>query len=272
MKPVSDIFELAEIYLYAPSIKDKLAASDRAAELHRLGKKMMGFDHSRPIRPVGEVLFPERPAWVDPRELPRRSLASVSGKIAFLHALTHIEFTAIQLAFDIIYRFRHLPELFYCDWLGVAIEETAHFRALRGRLNELGADYGELPVHRGLWEAAEDTAGDVFARLSLVPRFMEARGLDVTPAMIDKLEQIDDVVSAAILRMILADEVGHVALGSRWFRYFCEQYGFDSEREYFSLLKRYLRGQVRGPFNLELRRQAGFSEWELERLSHWHDC
>jgi uncharacterized ferritin-like protein (DUF455 family) len=264
MRPDTDFFELAESCLYVSSLEDKLAAADRAAQ--SLGVRDLAFDFSGSPRPASAVLFPDRPRLVDPRDLPRRSLSTVQGKIAFLHALAHIEFTAIQLAFDIAYRFRGLPERFYYDWLGVAVEEAAHFRMLRGRLAELGADYGELPAHRGLWDVAEDTAEDVLARLALVPRFMEARGLDVTPAMIARLEQVDDEAGAAILRVILADEVGHVALGSRWFALVCGQRGLDPEQAYFALLEKYLRGRARGPFNLELRRVAGFSEGELSRL------
>lgn len=264
MRLKTDFYELAEQCLYAPAIADKLAITDRAALIFE--RRGFVFDDAKPPRPAGEARFPERPRLVDPRDLPRRSLATEAGRVAFLHALAHIEFTAIQLAWDMAYRFRGLPEEFYYDWLRVAIEEAAHFRALTGRLREFGADYGHLPAHRGLWELAENTVGDVLHRLALVPRFMEARGLDVSPGMIAKLEQLGDTASVDILKMILREEIGHVTFGSRWFHYVCEQRGLDAEMEYFALVERYIRGPVRGPFNKEARRKAGFSEAELRRL------
>lgn len=264
MRLKTDFFELAEQCLYSPAIEDKLAATDHAALV--LQQRAFVFDDGNPPLPTEQARFPERPRLVDPRDLPRRSLATDAGRVAFLHALAHIEFTAIQLAWDMAYRFRGMPEVFYYDWLQVAIEEAAHFRALTGRLGDFGADYGDLPAHRGLWELAEQTEGDVLHRLALVPRFMEARGLDVSPGMIVKLEQLGDIVSVEILQMILREEIGHVACGSRWFHYVCTQRGLDAEDEYFALVERYIRGQVRGPFNKEARRMAGFSEAELGRL------
>jgi uncharacterized ferritin-like protein (DUF455 family) len=183
--------------------------------------------------------------------------------VALLHAVAHIEFSAIQLAWDHLYRFRGMPTQYYLDWLCVAEEEAQHFAMLRGRLRELGADYGDLPAHAGLWGIAADTAYDVLARMALVPRFMEARGLDVTPGMIAKLQNVGDAASVNILERILHDEVGHVALGSRWFQWICGQRGLPAEQEYFKLIDRHMQGQARGPFNWELRRQAGFSEAEL---------
>lgn len=203
---------------------------------------------------------------VDPRELPRRKLTSPEGRAALLHAVSHIEFTAIQLAWDILYRFRGLPDGFYWDWLDIAAEEAEHFALLRARLRDLDCDYGDLPVHRGLWDVAVDTADDVAARLALVPRCMEARGLDVTPGMIEKLEQAGDQQSATVLRRILNDEVGHVAAGSRWFRWVCARRGAEPEATYFGFLQSRLRSEVRGPFNRELRLVAGFSPGELDRL------
>jgi uncharacterized ferritin-like protein (DUF455 family) len=148
----------------------------------------------------------------------------------------------------------------------VAEEEAEHFELLRGRLRDFDADYGDLPAHAGLWGVAQDTAYDVLARMALVPRFMEARGLDVTPGMIERLQAVGDEDSVKVLERILGDEVGHVALGSQWFHWLCKQRGLESEQSYFSLVERHLKGQARGPFNLELRRLAGFSEAELERL------
>ncbi len=256
-------YTLAEDCLFAPTIAAKLAATGRAADAR--GQGFRG-DSATPPRPATEVRFPERPSLVEPRDLPRRSLQTDAGKAAFLHAIAHIEFTAIQLAWDIAYRFREMPDPFRLDWLQVAIEEAAHFRALNQRLAEFGMTYGDCPAHRGLWDLAESTADDVLARLALVPRFMEARGLDVTPGMIAKLAQFGDAASVAILEMILREEIGHVAFGSRWFHAVCAQRGLEPDAAYFDLVRRHVRGPTRGPFNLEARRTAGFSDAELARL------
>lgn len=260
----TNLFEIAESCLYTPSVEAKLEATKRAALAFR--GEGFSLDDRLPPKPASEVRFPERPELVDPRHLPRRKLTTRAGKIAFLHAVAHIELTAIQLAWDMVYRFRGMPRAFYNDWLEVAIEEAYHFSLVRGRLKDFDADYGQFPAHRGLWELAEETAHDVKARLALVPRVMEARGLDVTPAMIDKLDALGDDATANILRIILRDEVGHVARGTRWFQYVCNEQGIDPVTEYFDLVERYLRGAVRGPFNIELRRAAGFSDLELQRL------
>lgn len=260
-----NLYELAEDCLYAPAVQDKLAVTDRAARI--LERRDFDLESIHPPRPAGSARFPEHPRLVDPRDLPRRSLVTETGRAVFLHALAHIEFTAIQLAWDLAYRFRDLPEAFHYDWVGVAIEEASHFRLLTARLREFGTDYGQFPAHRGLWELAENTAGDVLHRLALVPRYMEARGLDVSPGMIEKLDEIGDKTSADILRIILREEIGHVRCGTHWYRHLCEQRGLDPETEYFRLVHRYIRGPVRGPFNQEARRMAGFSPEELLRLS-----
>jgi uncharacterized ferritin-like protein (DUF455 family) len=256
--------ELAAHCLFEPAIEAKLAAARGMEDLLR--QAPLDFRHDEPPRPAREVSFPGRPRLVEPRLLQRRSLHTIAGRVAFLHAVAHIEFTAILLATDMAYRFRGLPDEFYRDWLGVAVEEARHFEAVRERLQALGADYGDLPAHRGLWELAEQTAGDVLHRLALVPRFMEARGLDVTPAMIDKLKPLDDAPSVAVLELILREEIGHVALGSRWFRYVAEQRGIEAEPAYFALIAQYIKGGVRGPFNRPARLQAGFTPEEIQRL------
>lgn len=259
------LFEAAERLLASPEIAEKVELTRTAKGLADRGSLDI-ICSAAPPKPIAFVQFPERPLLVDPRDLPRRKLTSVEGRVALLHAVAHIEFTAIQLAWDLLYRFRGLPDAFYLDWLRVASEEAGHFEMIRERLGDLGCDYGDLPSHRGLWEVAEDTSDDLAGRLALVPRCMEARGLDVTPGMIVRLEQAGDSESARILRLILHDEIGHVALGSYWFRWVCEQQGLEADREYFVLMRRYLRSQVRGPYNLGLRRQAGFSDYELARL------
>ncbi|MFO1418765.1 MAG: ferritin-like domain-containing protein [Methylotetracoccus sp.] len=262
-----DVFGFAEACLGAPTIDEKLALTAEASSTFHTRPIDVG-DADRAVLPVTFVRFPERPIAVEPRELPRRAPSSVEGRAALLHAVAHIEFTAIQLAWDLLYRFPGLPESFYRDWLSVAGEEAQHFEMLNARLGEFGYAYGDFPVHRGLWCVAEDTAGDLAARLALVPRCMEARGLDVTPGMIERLQRVDERSGADILRRILADEVGHVAKGSRWFHWVCERDGQPSEAHYFELLQRHMRGVVRGPYNRELRAAAGFSASELDRLEN----
>ena len=257
--------DLANQCLFDKSIESILAATSSAKTALEQGSLDFGFDG--PARPASEVRFPEKPVLVEPRQLARRSLNTPAGLIAFLHAVAHIEFTAILLAWDMAYRFRDLPEDFQRDWLRVAIEEASHFSAVRVRMRSLGADYGDLPAHRGLWELAEQTSGDVLHRLALVPRFMEARGLDVTPGMIAKLSELGDVETVAILELILREEIGHVAIGTQWFNYVARARGIDPEVTYFELIDRYIKGGVRGPFNIEARRCAGFSEGELGRLA-----
>ena len=258
--------DLAIQCLFDAPIESKLDATSRARGALAAGVLDLSLHGDVPARSATDVCFPEKPILVEPRQLARRSLGTPAGLIAFLHAVAHIEFTAILLAWDMAYRFRGLPEQFMLDWLGVAIEEASHFSAVRDRLRSLGADYGDLPAHRGLWELAEQTSGDVLHRLALVPRFMEARGLDVTPGMIVKLTELGDLESTAILELILREEIGHVAMGTRWFKHFAEMRGLDAEEEYFGLIDRYIKGGVRGPFNVEARRRAGFSQGEMNRL------
>jgi uncharacterized ferritin-like protein (DUF455 family) len=261
---MTSIHNLAEQVLAAEEVDRKLALTQQAGRGRERGQ--LTFEDSGTPLPFECARFPPRPVLVDPRDLPKRKPAGRDGRIALLHAVAHIEFSAIQLAWDHLHRFRGLPEDYYRDWLGVALEEAEHFTMVRARLREWGAEYGDLPAHGGLWSIARDTAHDVGARMALVPRFMEARGLDVTPGMIAKLQALGDHASAAVLTRILEDEVGHVALGSRWFEWICQQRGVEPETEYFALIDRYLRGQARGPFNLELRKRAGFRATELDRL------
>ncbi|QSA97979.1 ferritin-like domain-containing protein [Methylococcus sp. EFPC2] len=259
------LFDHAEQVLGADEVQAKVELTRQAQALARAGR--LSLAATTPPVDITAARFPARPVLVDPRELPRRKLTTTEGRVALLHAVAHIEFSAIQLAWDHLYRFRGLPDAYYWDWLSVADEEALHFSLIRERLNELGADYGDLPAHGGLWGIACETAYDTAARMALVPRFMEARGLDVTPGMMDKLAAVGDDASVAVLQRILDDEVGHVALGTQWFEWLCHQRGVDAETEYFLLIERHMKGQSRGPYNLPLRRRAGFSEGELARLS-----
>ncbi|NEX59925.1 ferritin-like domain-containing protein [Noviherbaspirillum galbum] len=206
---------------------------------------------------------PERPELVPPLGVKHRSMHTVEGRAAMIHALAHIEFNAINLALDAIWRFTGMPPDYYADWLRVAGEEALHFNLLRGHLATLGYDYGDFPAHNSLWDMAEKTAGDVLARIALVPRTMEARGLDASPPVRAKLAQAGDAAAAAILDIILRDEIGHVATGNRWFGWLCRQRGLDPVATYEELAARYKAPVPRGPFNLEARRAAGFSDAEM---------
>ena len=209
---------------------------------------------------------PENPTLVPPQNVPRRSVGTPEGHAALLHAITHIEFNAINLALDAAYRFHGLPHDYYSDWLQVAFEEAYHFRLLREHLRNLGSDYGAFSAHDGLWEMAVKTAHDPLHRMALVPRLLEARGLDASPAIITKLRNIGDTRGAEVLEIILRDEIGHVRTGNRWYEYFCAQRNLDPAEEFQKLLKEYGASKPRPPFHNEARRAAGFSEQELRSL------
>ena len=189
----------------------------------------------------------------------RKAGRSEAARVALLHALAHIELNAIDLALDVVARFGHedLPRAFYDDWLKVADEEGKHFLLLADRLADFDAAYGDLPAHDGLWEAAADTAHDLLARLAIVPLVLEARGLDVTPSMIDRMESFGDQATAAVLRTIYEDEIGHVAIGIRWFRFVCERRGVEPEPTWRALVARHFKGALKPPFNDAARAQAG---------------
>jgi uncharacterized ferritin-like protein (DUF455 family) len=205
---------------------------------------------------------PERPRLVAPRALAARGFGTPAGRAAFVHAIAHIEFNAINLACDAAWRFRGLPDAYYADWIGVAADEARHFALLRARLRELGHDYGDFDAHDGLWEMAERTAHSCLARMALVPRVLEARGLDVTPGMIVRLRAVGDEDTVRILELILREEIGHVAAGSRWFRWCCARAGVDPHATFTGLLREHARGALRGPFNRAARTDAGFDAME----------
>jgi uncharacterized ferritin-like protein (DUF455 family) len=236
-----------------------LAAACRAGELR--------FDAECPVGPIGQPGRPDRPCLVDAARVPRRRLGSAEGKAALVHAIAHIEFNAINLALDAVYRFRGMPGRYYEDWLSVAADEARHFRLLQERLAAMGKTYGDFPAHNGLWEMAEKTADSCLVRMALVPRVLEARGLDVTPGMIERLQAAGDTGTVAALRVILAEEVRHVAIGTHWFRHCCAQEGVDPSATFLGLLESRYAGAVRGPFNLQARHDAGFSPEEMEHLA-----
>ena len=209
---------------------------------------------------------PAAPALVPPRQVRSRSMASVEGRAVMIHALAHIEFNAVNLALDAIWRFAGMPDAYYADWLQVADEEALHFTLLDQHLQQAGFAYGDFPAHDSLWDMAEKTVGDIVARMALVPRTLEARGLDASPAVRAKLAQAGDHAAAAILDLILRDEIGHVAIGNRWFAWLCQQQGRNPVHAYRELARLHRAPQPRGPFNLDARRAAGFSEEELAAL------
>ncbi len=210
---------------------------------------------------------PAKPKLLPHKDVPKRNPGTPEGRARLLHAIVHIEFSAINLALDHAARFRELPQAYYADWIGVAAEEAEHFELLRARLQTLGFDYGDFPAHAGLWEMAEKTAGDPLARMALVPRLLEARGLDATPPIQRKLEQAGDHASARVLDIILRDEIGHVGLGSRWFRHLCAERGLPPEKTYLDLLSRYQAPWPHGRMNESARLAAGFSVDELAALA-----
>lgn len=211
---------------------------------------------------------PAEPRLVSPRELEHRAVTSVAGRAALLHALAHIEFNAINLALDALWRYDSLPAAYYDDWLLVADEEAYHFTLLADHLATLGGEffYGCYPAHDGLWDMARRTASDWLARLALVPRTLEARGLDASLPIRNKLAGVGDKAGAAILDIILRDEIGHVAIGNRWYRWGCERAGLEPIETYARMAQQYSAPKQRGPFNLEARRAAGFDEAELAAL------
>jgi len=255
---------MAESCLHHAGVEQKIEQTHYAKKLSDRGE--LSFLSVDSVASISNTQFPEQPQLLSPRDMPRRSVNSATGKIAFFHALAHIEFIAIYLAWDMLYRYRGLPEQFYQDWLRVADEEALHFTLIREHLKKLGADYGDLPAHRGLWDHAEETTDDVLARLAIVPRCMEARGLDITPQMIEKFNSQGDSSSAKLLTRILEDEVGHVQIGSYWFKIICQQKKLNHEEMYIDLIKKFYVGKPKGPFNRELRIIAGFTNAEIDWL------
>ncbi len=264
---MKNLFEFAEAFYQLTRIDEKLELTHQAWQTYTAGDLIITSDQS--ALPIDQVKFPDQPELLAPRQMPRRKLTTPVGVAAFFHAIAHVEFVAIYLAWDILYRFRGMPEQFYWDWLRVADEEAQHFELIRSHLLAMLLDYGDLPAHSGLWDHAKDTADDLLGRLAMVPRCMEARGLDVTPALIEKFRILGDDASVAILTRILTDEVGHVELGSYWFKFICQQRGFESEAKYRELIDHYyVGGKPKGPFNRELRKIAGFSDAEID----WLEC
>ena len=207
---------------------------------------------------------PQRPELVHPARVPQRGLGSAAGRAALIHAITHIEFNAINIALDAVCRFGGMPAAYYCDWMQVASEEALHFSLLAAHLQTLGNSYGDFPAHNGLWEMADLTRDDVLARMALVPRILEARGLDVTPAIRARLLNQGDVAAARILDIILRDEVGHVAIGNHWYRWLCTERDIDPMEVFGQLMIKHRAPAIRPPFNRPARLAGGFTVAELD--------
>jgi uncharacterized ferritin-like protein (DUF455 family) len=258
------LFDAAWRCLQASDPCAKLGLTAKAADAFARGALSM--DSTSPPRPIAAPGRPSSPRLVEPRRLARRGLGSIAGRAALVHAIAHIEFNAINLAWDAVYRFRGMPQEYYRDWVAVAADEARHHALLVARLADLGHAYGDFDAHDGLWAMAEKTADSCLARMALVPRVLEARGLDVTPGMIERLRSVDDRATADILEVILRDEVAHVAAGSRWFAWCCARDGLEPRAMFRDLLDRFAPAGVKGPLNHEARRRAGFDPIELADL------
>ncbi|CAK0738808.1 conserved hypothetical protein [Gammaproteobacteria bacterium] len=270
LPPMTSLTDAALICLMEPDPDRKLTLTATVAAAWNVGELVLAGGNDVPC-PVEVPGRPGRPVLLHPRNLSRRGPGTPRGHAALLHALSHIEFNAINLAWDAVHRFPGLPAEYYGDWIRVAAEEALHFGLLRDRLRCLGYDYGDFPAHDGLWATAQASAADPLLRMALVPRLMEAHGLDVTPGISLRLATAGDSESVAILARVLHDEIGHVAAGDRWFRFLCAQRDLSAETVYRTLVIRHLGNKFRGPYNRTARLAAGFTEEELDALENVSD-
>ena len=261
---MNNLFTLAADCLAEPDPRAKAAKTREIAEAWRT--ESLDWRTGPPIAPIADPGRPPRPVLVPPAQAPWRGVATREERAALIHALAHIEFNAVNLAWDAVYRFRGLPRAYYGDWIQVAVDEALHFELLRERLRAHGADYGDFDAHNGLWEMAVKTADDLVARMALVPRVLEARSLDVTPAIIRRFRSVGDSETAEVIARIERDEQAHVAAGSRWFHYACREEGMDPQPTFQRLVDTYMKGRLKKPFNAEARRKSGFTEAELRGL------
>jgi len=259
------LFAASAHCLSLPDPQEKCAAVSVLAGKVKEGS--FQWDLNEPIKTITAPGRPVRPELVAPSAVPRRRLGSDEGRAALVHAIAHIEFNAINLALDAVCRFRGMPKQYYLDWISVAEDEARHFQLLHKRLGQLNRQYGDYPAHNGLWEMAEKTADSCLVRMALVPRVLEARGLDVTPGMIKRLRAVGDTETTAALEVILAEEIRHVAIGTHWFNYCCRQENKLPAETFLELLQSRFTGSIRGPFNLAARMEAGFTKAELDGLA-----
>lgn len=251
--------------LMASAVDEKLALVRALRADWQRGRLSLERDGSAP-ETIADPGRPHKPLLIPPLHMARRSVRSPQGRAALIHAIAHIEFNAINLALDAVYRFRAMPAEYYADWLQVAEEEAHHFSLLRAHLVNLGYDYGDFEAHDGLWRMALQTAHDPLVRMALVPRVLEARGLDASPALVRKFQSIGDARAVEILGIILRDEIGHVRIGNRWYGWLCDQRGVDPMKTFQELLQEYGGPRLRPPLHTAARRAAGFSEEELVML------
>ena len=259
--------ELRQRALQCLSLKDP---EEKSSEVFRLfaeyAKKSIALNSDAFITdvPIDLPGRPDKPVLVDPLRVKKRAMNTLEGRSALLHSLAHIEFNAINLALDAVWRFQGMPPAYYEDWLKVAKEEAYHFTLIKDRLAVDGYHYGDFPAHNSLWEMAQKTQTSVLARMALVPRTMEARGLDAVPAIRERFAQIKDIRTVEVLDIILRDEIGHVAIGNCWFNYLCDLDNLNPINTYSELAKMHKAPVLRGPFNFEARSAAGFTEQELK--------
>ena len=256
-EPLS-ICEAALRVLGTASARDKATVAREIARIWKDG----GYTSRDQASPEERPARPDKPELLLPKDMPKRGKGgSVENRIALMHAIAHIELNAIDLAWDIVARFGHdMPDEFIDDWVEVGDDEARHFMLIEQRLEELGSHYGDLPAHDGLWQAAFDTRHDLAARLAIVPMVLEARGLDVTPGMIRRMENFGDSKSVAALQVIYDEEISHVAKGQKWFAWLCDKYGWDSKEKYQQLVRHYFSGRLKPPFNIPARDAAGLDE------------
>jgi len=253
--------------LLASDLDQKVGLTQLTAELWR--ERKLSLSHGVAIEPPKRPGRPANPKLLPPKEVPKRPIKSRRGRLALIHAIAHIELNAIDLALDIIVRFgrEQMPRSFFDGWMKVADEEAKHFTLLRKRLQSENCDYGDLPAHDGLWEAAGETGHDLTARLAIVPLVLEARGLDVTPPLVKKLREFGDHQTADIFEIIYEDEKGHVAVGAKWFRFLCQRQGIEPAQTFSRLVSRYFRGTLRPPFNDRARSSNGLTPLFYRSLS-----
>ncbi|MEN8213453.1 MAG: ferritin-like domain-containing protein [Pseudomonadota bacterium] len=263
---MSELFSAAREALVESDPREKCRLTTELSSAWKSGS--LAYEPGAILPDVTLAGRPDKPELVHPRDLPQRSLNSREGRAALIHALTHIEFNAINLALDAVFRFRRMPADYYSDWLRIASEESKHFRKLRKRLNKMDCHYGDFQAHSGLWDMAMRTAHDPLHRMALIPRVMEARGVDVTPGMIKRFRSVGDLETVNILELILREEIGHVMAGTRWFRYLCDERGVEADSTYLELVHQYMGNSLHCPVHLEARLEAGFTESELEQLAH----
>jgi len=256
-------FKLAHQALISNTISEKIKFTNRLYDLST--KKQLNYQAKFPVESINSPGRPDRPNLVRFQSVPKRDKSS-TGFIKTIHAICHIEFNAINLALDAVYRFRNMPDAFYQDWIRVAFEEAKHFTLLNNYLDQLGYHYGDFDAHNGLWKMTHETDYDVLARMALVPRVLEARGLDATPKIQERFKHSKFTKMVDILEVIFNDEIGHVKIGNTWYHALCQQRGLDPIQTFDQLIQKHIGESLRGPFNIEARKLAAFSEKELEYL------